>query len=269
MASMSFKEKMAMFNKKSSPSQTNIVKKKSSPKLARRLSQLGKKLPVDDKKKDGGANRPAPQRVMPKRLPQPIRVKPPVKEGRARANPVMTRTQSMPAVVKMKVTQPNSNNDGDNNNNNNNNDNSVNTIKGEEEGDKGNKKKVEADIKKIEKTTPPLTKKKSHGRVKSGGSVIAALQNKLKLSSPSGQFSPTPLSPFGGGGLKSTHSMSRMKSNTVTEKVNNDNSLLIKSDSFRHTASDKHKNIGEIKHEKRIVLKKKRRPRTKMKKINF
>ena len=51
MASMSFKEKMAMFNKKSSPSQTNIVKKKSSPKLARRLSQLGKKLPVDDKKK--------------------------------------------------------------------------------------------------------------------------------------------------------------------------------------------------------------------------
>ena len=47
------------------------------------------------------------------------------------------------------------------------------------------------------------------------------------------------------------------------------NSLLIKSDSFRHTASDKHKNIGEIKHEKRIVLKKKRRPRTKMKKINF
>ena len=76
---MSFKEKMAMFNKKSSPSQkTNIVKKKSSPKLARRLSQLGKKLPVDDKKKDSETNRPAPQRIVPKRLPQPIRVKPPV-----------------------------------------------------------------------------------------------------------------------------------------------------------------------------------------------
>ena len=123
MASLSFKEKKAMFNKKST-NQTNVIRKKSepSPTLARKLSQLGKKLPAgDDKNIDNNdkTNRPVP--YVPKRLPRPLRVKSSLKDGQSRANPVMLKTQSMPAsMFKMNLTQlpPASNNINRMNNNN-------------------------------------------------------------------------------------------------------------------------------------------------------
>ena len=279
MASLSFKEKMAMFNKKS-PSQQNIINKKTpSPKLARRLSQLGKK--PEDAETQSKAKRviPAPVRVKPpasKKIPAPVRVKlpssgesetgkdavPPVREGRARGNLVVVRTKSMPQMMDMPVTSPSSGKvlqPG---------------LKSKLSDSVNTTDEAAADDKKIEQSTPspPLVKKKSSSRRKSsGGGMIAALQNKLKLRSPGDSSPPSPLSPFGSShNLKPTMSMSRMKRHTGTghqpAKVQ---SFLEKSDSVRHTAEDKTKNIGKLTHDKRVVLKKKRRPRTKMKKLKF
>ncbi len=280
MASLSFKEKMALFNKKKSPSQEEIVRKGStaSPKLARKLSQLGKKLPMSNGSGNSNSNDndsknrtiPKPQRLVPKRLiPNPVRIKPPTakKEGRSRTQPVLARTQSMPGVIKMgNDNSPGGSGSSKIDNGSNSNNESVNT---KVDGEGGENKTIESST----PTQSASIKQEPRRRIRSnGGGAIAALQNKLKLASPNGAFSPTPLSPFGSrsGGLRSTHSMSRMKANTESE-INhiNDQTLLMKSDSFRHTASDKHKNVGEITHDTRAVIKQKRRPRTKMKKINF
>ena len=285
MASLSFKEKMAMFNKKS-PSQQNIIKKKTpSPKLARRLSQLGKKPSQADKSEGGEIQNkakrviPAPVRVKPsqsKKIPAPVRVKPPSssedgsakntvqpgRAGRARGNLVVMRTKSMPQMMDMRVTSPSSG--------------KVKQIapKSESTDNVNTTEKAQTDNKNIEQSTPSpsLTKKKSSSRRKSsGGGMIAALQNKLKLQSPGDSSSPSPLSPFGSSHkLKPTMSMSRMKRHTDTgDQSAKAESFLEKSDSFRHTAEDKTKNIGRLTHDKRVVLKKKRRPRTKMKKLKF
>ena len=285
MASLSFKEKMAMFNKKS-PSQQNIIKKKTpSPKLARRLSQLGKKPSPADKSEGGEIQNkakrviPAPVRVKPsqsKKIPAPVRVKPPSssedgsakntvqpgRAGRARGNLVVMRTKSMPQMMDMRITSPSSGRIIQAGSNSESTDN-VNTTE-----------KAQTDNKNIEQSTPSpsLTKKKSSSRRKSsGGGMIAALQNKLKLQSPGDSSSPSPLSPFGSShSLKPTMSMSRMKRHTDTgDQSAKAESFLEKSDSFRHTAEDKSKNIGRLTHDKRVVLKKKRRPRTKMKKLKF
>ena len=284
MASLSFKEKMAMFNKKS-PSQQNIIKKKTpSPKLARRLSQLGKS-PSPSDKSEGSVTQNKAKRVIPapvrvkqppsKKIPTPVRVKPPsssedgsakdtvppVKGGRARGNLVVMRTKSMPQMMDMRVTSPSSG--------------KVKQIapKSESTDNVNTTGGAQTDKKNIEQSTPSpsLTKKKSSSRRKnSGGGMIAALQNKLKLQSP-GDSSPSPLSPFGSRhSLKPTMSMSRMKRHTDTgDQSAKAESFLEKSDSFRHTAEDKTKNIGKLTHDKRVVLKKKRRPRTKMKKLKF